>query len=233
MASTLLRTSPTLRGALRSRAMKPVAAMASTSFVRGKATLPDLTYDYGALEPYISGQIMELHHSKHHQTYVNGLNGALEAIAKAQEAGDASAVAAQAPMINFHGGGHLNHKLFWENLAPASGGDGGGDPDGKLKGAIEADFGSLDVMRKQMNAALAGIQGSGWAWLAKDKKTGALSVVTRANQDPVTGGLEPLLGIDAWEHAYYLQYQNRKAEYFDAIWNVVNWKTVAARFEKA
>ncbi|KAL8369978.1 hypothetical protein RB595_000372 [Gaeumannomyces hyphopodioides] len=232
MASTLLRTSPALRGALRSRAIRPAAAMASTSFVRGKATLPDLAYDYGALEPYISGQIMELHHSKHHQTYVNGLNNALEAIAKAQEAGDPSAVAAQAPMINFHGGGHLNHKLFWENLAPASR-DGGGDPDGKLKGAIEADFGSLDVMRKQMNAALAGIQGSGWAWLVKDKKTGALSVVTRANQDPVTGGLEPLLGIDAWEHAYYLQYQNRKAEYFDAIWNVVNWKTVATRYGKA
>lgn len=177
---------------------------------------------------------MELHHAKHHQTYVNGLNSALDAIAKAQEKGDPSAVAAQAPMINFHGGGHLNHKLFWENLAPASGsGGGGGDPDGKLKTAIESGFGSVDVMRKQMNAALAGIQGSGWAWLVKDKKTGALSVVTRANQDPVTGALEPLLGIDAWEHAYYLQYQNRKAEYFEAIWNVVNWKTVAARFEKS
>lgn len=98
--------------------------------------------------------------------------------------------------------------------------------------AIKEDFGSFDTLRKQINTSLAGIQGSGWAWLVKDKTSGTLGVVTRANQDPVTGNLEPLLGIDAWEHAYYLQYQNRKAEYFDAIWNVVNWKTVAKRFEK-
>jgi superoxide dismutase, Fe-Mn family len=99
--------------------------------------------------------------------------------------------------------------------------------------AINEDFGSFDTLRKQANTALAGIQGSGWAWLVKDKTTGTLSLVTRANQDPITGNLAPLLGIDAWEHAYYLQYQNRKAEYFDAIWNVINWSTVAARFEKA
>lgn len=99
--------------------------------------------------------------------------------------------------------------------------------------AIEDDFGSFDTLRKQMNTALAGIQGSGWAWLVKDKESGTLGLVTRANQDPVTGSLVPLMGIDAWEHAYYLQYQNRKAEYFDAIWNVINWKTAASRFEKA
>ncbi|RDA90619.1 hypothetical protein CP533_2783 [Ophiocordyceps camponoti-saundersi (nom. inval.)] len=213
---------------IRPRAM---AAMASTSFVRGKATLPDLPYDYGALEPYISGKIMELHHSKHHQTYVNGFNAATEALAQASAKNDAKAATAQAPLLNFHGGGHLNHSLFWENLAPHGKG-GGGDPDGKLLTAINEDFGSLDALKKQTNAALAGIQGSGWAWLVKEKASGTLSVVTRANQDPITGNLEPLLGIDAWEHAYYLQYQNRKAEYFDAIWNVVNWGTVAKRFEK-
>ncbi|KAL0934594.1 mn superoxide dismutase [Colletotrichum truncatum] len=231
MSSTLLRTVPALRTALRAGAAKPAAAMASTSFVRGKATLPDIPYDYGALEPYISGQIMELHHSKHHQTYVNGLNTALETVEEAKAKGDFAKAAAQAPLINFHGGGHINHSLFWENLSPANK-DGGGEPTGKLAKAITEDFGSFETLKKQINTSLAGIQGSGWAWLVKDKTTGTLGVVTRFNQDPVTGNLEPLLGIDAWEHAYYLQYQNRKAEYFDAIWNVVNWKTVASRFEK-
>lgn len=206
--------------------------MASTQFVRGKATLPDLSYDYGALEPHISGQIMELHHSKHHQTYVNGLNSALETLGDAEAKGDPAKASTLAPLLNFHGGGHINHTLFWENLAPANK-DGGGEPEGELKKAIDRDFGSFSTLVKQTNAALAGIQGSGWAWVAKDKETGTLSLVTRPNQDPVTGNLIPLLGIDAWEHAYYLQYQNRKAEYFSAIWNVINWKTVAKRFSKA
>ncbi|KAK0663398.1 Manganese/iron superoxide dismutase [Cercophora samala] len=231
MSSTLLRTVPALRGALRaSGAVKPAAALASTSFVRGKATLPDLPYDYNALEPYISSKIMELHHKKHHQTYVTGLNTALENIAKAEEKGDFTKAASIAPLLNFHGGGHVNHTLFWENLAPASR-EGGGEPTGDLKTAIEDDFGSFDDFRKQMNTTLAGIQGSGWAWLVKDKESDTLSIVTRANQDPVTGAFVPLLGIDAWEHAYYLQYENRKAEYFDAIWNIINWKTVAKRYD--
>ncbi|KAK4131276.1 iron/manganese superoxide dismutase domain-containing protein [Trichocladium antarcticum] len=233
MSSTLLRTTPALRTALgASGAVRRAGAMASTSFVRGKATLPELSYDYGALEPHISGKIMELHHAKHHQTYVNGLNSALQTIAEAESKGDFTKAATVAPLLNFHGGGHINHSLFWENLAPASR-DGGGQPDGALKKAIDSDFGSFDTFRSQMNTALAGIQGSGWAWLVKDKASGTLGLVTRANQDPVSGPCVPLLGIDAWEHAYYLQYQNRKAEYFDAIWNVVNWKTVATRFEKA
>jgi len=233
MSSTLLRTVPAVRGALRaSRVAKPAAALASSSFVRGKATLPDLPYDYGALEPHISGKIMELHHKKHHQTYVTGLNSALETIAEAESKGDITKAATVAPLLNFHGGGHLNHSLFWENLAPASR-EGGGEPSGVLKSALDEDFGSFDSFRKQMNTALAGIQGSGWAWLVKDKQSGTLGLVTRANQDPVSGPYIPLLGIDAWEHAYYLQYENRKAEYFEAIWNVINWKTVASRFEKA
>ncbi|KEZ40734.1 hypothetical protein SAPIO_CDS8679 [Scedosporium apiospermum] len=231
MSFSLLRTTPALRAALRAGAARPVAALSGTSFARGQATLPDLPYDYNALEPYISAKIMELHHSKHHQTYVNGFNTALQAIAEAESKGDLTKAAAQAPLINFHGGGHVNHSLFWENLAPSSR-DGGGEPSGALRSAIDEDFGSFDALRKEINAALTGIQGSGWAWLVKDKTTGTLSVVTRANQDPVTGNLAPLLGIDAWEHAYYLQYENRKAEYFDAIWNVLNWKTVAQRFEK-
>merc|ERR1712000_714456 len=216
---------------IRASAAKPMAGMASTSFVRGKATLPDLPYDYGALEPHISGQIMELHHAKHHQTYVNGVNAAIEAIGDAQAKGDAQAAAKQAPLLNFHGGGHINHSLFWENLAP-NGKGGGGEPTGKLLTAINEDFGSFDNLKKQTNTALAGIQGSGWAWLVKDKSSGTLGLVTRMGQDPVSGNLEPLMGIDAWEHAYYLQYQNRKAEYFGAIWEVINWGNVAKRFEK-
>merc|ERR1712000_655424 len=135
MATSLFRTAPALRAGLRASTAKPIAGMASTTFVRGKATLPDLPYDYGALEPHISGQIMELHHSKHHQTYVNGLNSAVEAIGEAKAKGDDAAAAAQAPLLNFHGGGHLNHSLFWENLAP-NGKGGGGAPEGKLLTAI-------------------------------------------------------------------------------------------------
>ncbi|KAF3070797.1 Superoxide dismutase [Mn], mitochondrial [Daldinia childiae] len=233
MATTLFRTVPTVRAALRASSMKPgIAALTSTSFVRGKATLPDLSYDYGALEPYISGKIMELHHKGHHQTYVNGLNSALETIEEAKAKGDDIQAAATAPLLNFHGGGHKNHTLFWENLAPNNKG-GGGEPEGSLKSAIDKDFGSFETLQKQINTALAGIQGSGWAWLVKDKSAGTLQVITKANQDPVIGNQVPLLGIDAWEHAYYLQYQNRKAEYFNAIWNVINWGTVAKRLEKA
>ncbi|KAI1841820.1 hypothetical protein JX265_009429 [Neoarthrinium moseri] len=217
------------RGAMGTR---PASAVGGITFARGKATLPDLAYDYGALEPHISGKIMELHHKNHHQTYVNGLNSALETIEEAKAKGNDAAAASVAPLLNFHGGGHINHTLFWENLAPANK-DGGGEPEGALKKSIDEDFGSFQTLQKQMNTALAGIQGSGWAWLVKDKSAGTLQVVTRPNQDPVTGNYVPLLGIDAWEHAYYLQYQNRKAEYFSAIWNVINWKTVAGRLEKA
>lgn len=223
----------TLRAASQAvRGTRSTSAVGGITFARGKATLPDLSYDYGALEPYISGKIMELHHKNHHQTYVNGLNSALTTIEEAKAKGNEAAAASVAPLLNFHGGGHINHSLFWENLAPANQG-GGGEPEGALKKSIEEDFGSFDTLRKQVNTALAGIQGSGWAWLVKDKSAGTLQVVTHANQDPVTGNYIPLLGIDAWEHAYYLQYQNRKAEYFDAIWNVINWKTVANRLEKA
>lgn len=145
---------------------------------------------------------MDLHHSKHHQTYVNGYNAAATAIAEANASGDAKAAASQAPLLNFHGGGHLNHSLFWENLAPASRG-GGGEPDGKLLTAIKEDFGSFENLRKQTNTALAGIQGSGWAWLVKDKTSGTLGLVTRANQDPITGNLEPLMGVSALSYGVF------------------------------
>ena len=158
--------------------------------------IPD---DYGALEPSISGKIMELHHSKHHQTYVNSYNAATEQLTAASS--DPAAEINLLPLINFHGGGHINHSLFWENLAPKSAG-GGEPPSGKLGQAIDLAYGGLDGLKKVMNAKLAGIQGSGWAWLVKDTETGAIQVRTYANQDPVVGQFKPLLGIDAWEHAY-------------------------------
>ncbi|KEF54249.1 Fe-Mn family superoxide dismutase [Exophiala aquamarina CBS 119918] len=202
---------------------------ADRTFIRRKATLPDLSYDYGALEPAISGKIMELHHSKHHQTYVNSYNDAADKFAAAEASDDVKAKIALLPLVNFHGGGHINHSLFWENLAPKNSG-GGEPPTGDLAKAIDASFGGLEELKKKFNAALAGVQGSGWAWLVKDTQTGNISIKAYANQDPVIGQFKPLLGIDAWEHAYYLQYQNRKAEYFSAVWDVVNWKAAEKRF---
>ncbi|KAJ5781572.1 uncharacterized protein N7518_010055 [Penicillium psychrosexuale] len=218
------------RVALRSGASATFkAGAAGLTITRGKATLPDLPYDYGALEPSISGKIMELHHNNHHKTYVNGYNTAIEQLEAALAKGDINAQIALKPAVNFHGGGHLNHSLFWKNLAPKSAG-GGEPPSGALAKAIDSTYGGLGEFQSKMNAALAGVQGSGWAWLVRDKLTGRIAIRTYANQDPVVGQWEPLLGIDAWEHAYYLQYQNRKAEYFSAIWDVINWKEVEKRF---
>ncbi|EON66902.1 Fe-Mn family superoxide dismutase [Coniosporium apollinis CBS 100218] len=231
MSATLLRAS-TLRAALRAApvASSKRAGLVGATFVRGKATLPDLPYDYGALEPAISGKIMELHHKMHHNTYVNSYNQAAEKMAEAQSKEDIKAQIALLPLINFHGGGHINHTLFWENLAPTSQG-GGKPPSGALAKAIDDGYGSLDTLKEKFNTALAGIQGSGWAWLVQDTQTGKIAIKTYANQDPVVGQFRPLLGIDAWEHAYYLDYQNRKAEYFKAVWNVVNWKAAEKRFQ--
>jgi len=215
----------TIRSASTSR-----LGFAATTSLRTKVTLPDLKYDYGALEPAISGKIMELHHNKHHQTYVTSYNNATEQLAEAQRKGDVAAQISLGPLINFHGGGHLNHTLFWENLAPKN--QGGGDPpSGALSKAIDESFGGLDKFKEKFNAALAGIQGSGWAWLVQNTQTGSIAIKTYANQDPVIGQYRPILGIDAWEHAYYLQYQNRKAEYFKAIWDVVNWKAAEKRLK--
>ncbi|KAG9232698.1 Manganese/iron superoxide dismutase [Amylocarpus encephaloides] len=230
MSTALYRTSTAARSALRATAGKRAASVASTTFVRGKATLPDLPYDYGALEPAISGKIMELHHKNHHQTYVNSFNAASEQIATAEQKGDIQAQIALQPVINFHGGGHVNHTLFWENLAPSKK-DGGGEPSGNVKTAINSSYGDFSNFKTKFNAALAGIQGSGWAWLVRNNETGNVEIRTYANQDPVVGKYTPLLGIDAWEHAYYLQYQNRKAEYFSAIWDVINWGVVEKRLK--
>jgi Fe-Mn family superoxide dismutase len=203
----------------------------ATSVAARKLVLPDLDYDFGALEPFISGQINELHYTKHHQTYVNGYNDATEKLEVARHDGNLRSQIELQPLINFHGGGHINHSLFWKNLAPQSAG--GGEPPAAgspLDLAINNYYGSLDKLIGNVNAKLAGVQGSGWAWIVKNKENGALDVITKPNQDPVTGPYVPIVGIDAWEHAYYLQYKNVKADYFKAIWNVVNWKEAEKRF---
>ncbi|KAL0821601.1 hypothetical protein ABMA28_005052 [Loxostege sticticalis] len=197
---------------------------------RQKHALPNLPYEYNALEPVISREIMNLHHSKHHATYVNNLNAAEEKLAQAQSKGDIETVINLAPALKFNGGGHINHTIFWQNLSPN-----GGKPSDELTKAIEKDFGSWENMKNQLAAASVGVQGSGWGWLGYSKQMKKLMITTCQNQDPLqaTTGLIPLFGIDVWEHAYYLQYKNVRADYVKAIFDIANWKDVSARFENA
>nr|ACO15103.1 Superoxide dismutase 1, mitochondrial precursor [Caligus clemensi] len=200
---------------------------------RGKHTLPDLPYAYGALEPVISGEIMEIHHSKHHQTYVNNLNGAEEKLADAVAKNDVSTIISLQGALKFNGGGHLNHSIFWTNLAPA--GSCSGEPSGELLKLIQRDFGSLEAMKEKLSGSTVAVQGSGWGWLGYCKAEKKLKIATCANQDPLeaTTGLVPLFGIDVWEHAYYLQYKNVRPDYVKAIFNVANWDNIAERLSAA
>ena len=192
--------------------------------------LPELDYPYDALEPHISAEIMELHHSKHHQAYVDGANAALASLEAAREAGDMAAVNLYEKNLAFHLGGHSNHSVFWKNMSP----NGGGEPTGALASAIDDSFGSLESFKKQFTAAAMGLQGSGWAVLAYDTMSGRLVTFQLYDQQGnVPVGTVPLLMLDMWEHAFYLDYKNVKAKYVDAWWNVVNWDDVARRFEAA
>uniref|UniRef100_A0A1J3IFX0 Superoxide dismutase n=4 Tax=Noccaea caerulescens TaxID=107243 RepID=A0A1J3IFX0_NOCCA len=198
------------------------------------ASLPDLPYAYDALEPAISEEIMRLHHQKHHQTYVTNYNKALNSLRSAMADGDHSSVVKLQSLIKFNGGGHVNHAIFWKNLAPVQEG-GGKPPHDPLSSAIDAHFGSLEGLMQKMSAEGAAVQGSGWVWFGLDKELKRVVVETTANQDPlVTKGshLVPLIGIDVWEHAYYPQYKNARAEYLKNIWSVINWKYAADIFEK-
>jgi len=197
-------------------------------------TLPDLPYAHDALEPTIDARTMEIHHGKHHAAYVANLNAALdgtewmdrplEAVLSSLDILPADKQAA----VRNNGGGHANHSLFWEIMSPA----GGGEPSGELGDAIQTTFGAFDVLRQQVIDAGIKRFGSGWTWLVWDG-TG-LAVLSTPNQDsPLEDGSTPLLGIDVWEHAYYLNYQNRRPDYLEAWWNVVNWDAVAARFDGA
>ncbi|KAF7762271.1 hypothetical protein Agabi119p4_8864 [Agaricus bisporus var. burnettii] len=187
-------------------------------------TLPPLPYAYDALEPHICEEIMKLHHTKHHQTYVNGLNAAEEAYAKTD---DVKAKINLQSALKFNGGGHINHSLFWKNLSPTSE-HGGKLGDGPLKDEIVIAFGSIDEFKKKFNAATAAIQGSGWGWLGWNSSTQQLEIVTTANQDPLLSHI-PIIGIDIWEHAFYIQYKNVKPDYLNAIWNVVNFEEAEQR----
>jgi superoxide dismutase, Fe-Mn family len=193
-------------------------------------TLPDLPYDYGALEPHVSGQIMELHHDKHHAAYVAGANQTLEKLAAARDTDDFGAVVGLEKTLAFNLSGHVLHSVFWTNLSP----DGGGKPDGDLGTAIDENFGSFDSFKAHLTQATSTIQGSGWGALAYEPLAGRLLVEQiYDHQGNVGQGSVPVLVFDSWEHAYYLQYKNVKADYVGALWNIVNWGDVAARFGAA
>ena len=195
-----------------------------------KYELPELDYAYDALEPRISGEIMELHHSKHHANYVNGANAALEKLAAARKSGDFAAVTGLSKDLAFNLGGHTNHSLFWKLLSP----NGGGQPTGELAEAIERDFGSFEKFQAHFNAAALGLQGSGWAVLGYDTIAERLVIEQMTDQQGnLSINLKPVLLLDMWEHAFYLQYKNVKADYVEAWWNVVNWDDVNERFAAA
>ena len=190
-------------------------------------TLPDLSYDYAALEPHISARIMELHHSKHHQAYVTGANAALDAMAEARASENFANLPKLQKDLAFNLGGHVNHSIFWKNLS-ADGGEAGGE----LLAAISEYFGSYEAFTKHFTAAAMGIQGSGWAYLAWDSLGNRLVIGQLYDQQGnLAMGNIPLLMLDMWEHAFYLDYQNVKADYVKAFWNIVNWADVAKRFE--
>jgi len=213
-------------------ASKLSTALLSSAPSGGKHILPDLPYDYNALEPVISTETMTLHHSKHHNTYVTNLNVALEKLDTAVTQGDASGIIALEGALKFNGGGHLNHTLFWDNLCPV---DKSELKDGALKSEIETAFGSVEELKKELSAMTIGVQGSGWGWLGYNPKNGGIECATRANQDPLeaTTGLVPLLGVDVWEHAYYVDYRNVRPDYVNAIWDIINWDVVEQRYIQA
>jgi Fe-Mn family superoxide dismutase len=206
-------------------------------------TLPQLPYPYDALEPHIDAKTMEIHHTKHHQAYTDGLNKAISSLGPEwQNKNDVieilknidSVPESARSAVNFHGGGYNNHTLFWNNMKKG----GGGEPSGELANAINKAFGSFNDFKEKFSKDTVAIQGSGWGWLVRNKNTNAVQFITMPNQtSPLTRWnkekLVPLLGLDVWEHAYYLKYQNKRADYVAAWWNVVNWDEVKKRFDQA
>ncbi|MDA0756001.1 MAG: superoxide dismutase [Crenarchaeota archaeon] len=204
----------------------------------GKYTLPEMPYAYDALEPHLDAQTMEIHHSKHHQKYTDGMNDALEKLSPKLQEKDIEAILSninQVPddvkgAINFNGGGYDNHKLFWNSMKQ----NGGGKPTGAIADAINDSFGSFAEFKELFSSKTAPIQGSGWGWLVYNPNSGKVEYKAMSNQtSPRTEGLVPLLGLDVWEHAYYLKYQNKRPDYIAAWWNVINWDEVNNRFSKA
>lgn len=193
-------------------------------------TLPELGYDYGALQPHISATIMELHHTKHHQAYVTGANAALAGMAEARESGNLANINKLEKDLAFNLGGHVNHSIFWTNLSP----DGGDRPTGELASAVDDGFGSFDKFQAHFTATALGVQGSGWALLAYDAIGGNLVIEQLFDQQGnIPAFTIPLLMLDVWEHAYYLDYKNVRADYVKAFWNIVDWENVQQRFTAA
>jgi superoxide dismutase, Fe-Mn family len=193
-------------------------------------TLPDLPYDYSALEPHISGQIIELHHDKHHKAYVEGANATLDKLAEARANDDFSAIVGLEKTLAFNVSGHVLHSIYWRNMTPG----GGGQPEGELADAVAAEFNSFDAFKSQLTHVTTTVQGSGWGTLAWDPLGGRLlTEQVYDHQGNVGQGALPILVIDIWEHAFYLQYKNVKADYVSAFWNLVNWADVARRFDAA
>jgi superoxide dismutase, Fe-Mn family len=194
-----------------------------------KYELPELPYDYSALEPHYSAEVLELHHDKHHKAYVDGANTTFEKLGEARESGDFGTINQLEKNMAFHLSGHVLHSLFWTNMSP----DGGGEPDGDLAAAVKEWFGSYDGFRAQLTEAAMNVQGSGWGALSWEPLAGRLIVEqVYDHQGNVGQGGPPLLVLDMWEHAYYLQYKNVKKDWVDAYWHLVNWPDVAARFER-
>ena len=203
-----------------------------------KYELPKLPYAYNALEPHIDVQTMEIHHTKHHQAYTNGLNAALESLSAELQNMELTKLLTSLDKVpenvrgavNFHGGGYDNHTLFWNNMKP----NGGGEPEGSVADAIKSSFGGFAQFKEKFSKDTGAIQGSGWGWLAYNPQSKKVEFTTMPNQtSPRTKGLVPLLGLDVWEHAYYLKYQNKRPDYIAAWWNVVNWGEVDNRLSKA
>lgn len=191
--------------------------------------LPELPYDYGALEPHYSAEVLQLHHDKHHAAYVEGANAALDKLDAARTSDDYDAIVGLQKSLAFNVSGHVMHSLFWKNLSP----DGGGKPEGELQAAIDGFFGDFDAFKAQLSAVTTSVQGSGWGALAWEP-IGQRLIVEQVydHQGNVGNGSGPILVIDAWEHAFYLQYKNAKADYVEAIWNIINWADVAQRFDR-
>ena len=200
-----------------------------------KATLPNLPFGYADLAPVLIPEVLEVHHAKHHKTYVDKYNDGVEKLQAALSKGDAQTASDLMKKVRFNGGGHVNHSLYWENLAPKN--KAGGDlpsSGSKLTKCINDSWGSIDHMIKEFNAKTAEVQGSGWGWLTLDPKSKKLSIETSQNQSIISAEDKvPLIVIDVWEHAYYLQYKNLRPDYLKKIWEVINWKTAEKRFEAA
>lgn len=193
-------------------------------------TLPELPYDYAALEPHISAKIMELHHSKHHKAYVDGANLAVEKLAEARDSGDFASINKLEKDLAFNVGGHVNHSVFWQNMSP----EGGGAPQGEIAAGIADHFGSFEKFQAQFTAVAMGVQGSGWAALVWDSLGQRMNIHQFFDQQAnFPAGSVPLLLLDVWEHAYYLDYQNVRADYVKAFWNIINWSDVQARLATA